>query len=169
MRITQRMNVELKQSFWDYSLDAYSRPGVSELLLELQDSWGVDVNFLLYAGWMSYRGFALSVEHVSALDQQVAPWRNTVVLPLRELRRRLHGRSRGEAAYVDVKALELNAERLQQQQMEDCCRPGHRCYEDINVSRNCAVVAAYFAEGRGGWNLPVERLSQALSEAHGAS
>jgi uncharacterized protein (TIGR02444 family) len=39
--------------FWDWSLETYSRPGVAEALLDLQDRFNLSVNMLLWCLWSS--------------------------------------------------------------------------------------------------------------------
>ncbi len=38
---------------WDFVLNYYGRKGVSEALIGLQDSQGIDVNMLLFLMWMA--------------------------------------------------------------------------------------------------------------------
>ena len=43
-------------AFWDFSLEAYARPGVAPACLDLQERHGADVNLLLFACWLSASG-----------------------------------------------------------------------------------------------------------------
>ncbi len=109
--------------FWRFSLSFYSRPGVAEACLDLQDRCGVDVNLLLFLLWMATAGAALPTGAVKELDDAVGDWRDGVVVPLRVLRRTLKAGTpliAGDAATAfrdRIKALELEAERLQQEAM----------------------------------------------------
>jgi uncharacterized protein (TIGR02444 family) len=112
--------------FWQFSLEYYARPGVEAACLALQDEAGADVDLLLYLLFCARHGRALSGEEVARLDRLVADWRAEVVRPLRAIRRRLKTGFpdiAAEALRSEVKRLELEAERLQQQQMETAAPP----------------------------------------------
>jgi uncharacterized protein (TIGR02444 family) len=109
--------------FWRFSLALYRHEAVAAACLDLQDRCDVDVNLLLFLLWLASGRRVLSGDEVRALDARLAPWRSEVVLPLRTVRRRL----KADAPLVApedaalfrnrVKALELEAERLQQEAM----------------------------------------------------
>jgi uncharacterized protein (TIGR02444 family) len=106
--------------FWDYSLAVYARPGVAEACLALQARHGLDVNILLFCCWASARGRALSLEEIEGLMAAVGPWHEGVVKPLRAVRRWLKDQetapgAAAEALRQEVKAQELEAERIEQQ------------------------------------------------------
>jgi uncharacterized protein (TIGR02444 family) len=107
--------------FWRFSLHFYRQPGVSEACIALQDDCGIDVNLLLFLLWLADDGQVLSVDDVRKLDDQVRDWRNLTIIPIREVRRALKGArtlvdaGKQEAFRNKVKAVELEAERLQQE------------------------------------------------------
>jgi uncharacterized protein (TIGR02444 family) len=107
--------------FWRFSLQFYRQPGVSEACIALQDDCGVDVNLLLFLLWLADDGQLLSADEVRKLDEQVRDWRNLTIIPIREVRRKLKGArtlvepGKQEAFRNRVKAIELEAERLQQE------------------------------------------------------
>jgi uncharacterized protein (TIGR02444 family) len=107
--------------FWRFSLHFYRQPGVSDACLALQDDCGVDVNLLLFLLWLAGDGRLLSATDVRTLDDKVRDWRDLTIVPIRDARRRLKGArtlvgaGEQEAFRRRVKALELEAERLQQQ------------------------------------------------------
>jgi len=136
--------------FWTFSLAFYRQPGVAEACLRLQDEAGVDVNVLLFLLWQASGGRTLSRAEVAALDQHVASWRQTAVIPLRILRRALKSPPAMLTADVAegyrsrIKAVELEAERLQQQAMfqwSEATRPGQLA-SDIHQAA-AASLAAY--------------------------
>lgn len=104
--------------FWDWSLEVYGRPGVEEILLDMQGRLGLDVNLLLFACWAGATGRGrLTGSEWARLIEGTADWRANVVEPLRAVRR--HLRSRGDmtdaaALRERVKALELEAEHAAQ-------------------------------------------------------
>ncbi len=107
--------------FWRFSLQFYRQPGVSEACIALQDDYGVDVNLLLFLFWLASDRQLLSAEEVKRLDDKVRDWRNLTIIPIRDTRRKLKGArtlvdpGEQEAFRTRVKAVELEAERLQQQ------------------------------------------------------
>jgi uncharacterized protein (TIGR02444 family) len=104
--------------FWDWSLNVYGRPGVEEILLDLQERLGLDVNLLLFACWTGATGRGrLAGKDWKRLIDGTADWRANVVEPLRAIRRHLKSRvgMPGAAALREkVKALELEAEHAAQ-------------------------------------------------------
>ena len=107
--------------FWRFSLHFYRRPGVSEACIAVQDGCGVDVNLLLFLLWLADDGQLLSMDVVRKLDEKVRDWRNLTIIPIRDARRRLKRAqtlvepAKQEAFRNKVKAVELEAERLQQE------------------------------------------------------
>jgi uncharacterized protein (TIGR02444 family) len=108
-------------AFWTFSLAVYGRPGVPQACLALQDAHGVDVNLLLLALWLGTRGRHVEEADLRRLDEQIAPWRADVVVPLRQVRRVLKVPTQAMDAALagrlrdKVKSVELEAERLQQE------------------------------------------------------
>lgn len=107
--------------FWTFSLRLYRQAGVPAACLALQDGAGVDVNLLLFGLFAASRGRRLSPADFSAIIDFIEPWRSSVVVPLRSVRRFLRetpkGFEGGDAPSLrqSVKAVELEAERLQQE------------------------------------------------------
>jgi len=107
--------------FWRFSLHFYRRPGVSDACIALQDDCGVDVNLLLFLLWLADDGQLLSTDAVRRFDDKVRDWRNLTIVPIRDVRRGLKGAKtlvepgKQEAFRNKVKAVELEAERLQQE------------------------------------------------------
>jgi uncharacterized protein (TIGR02444 family) len=106
---------------WRFSLHFYRQPGVADACIALQDGCGVDVNLLLFLLWLATERRCISPETARTVYARTTPWRDGVVAPLRAIRRRLKDRSalveRGavETFRTEVKALELESERLQQE------------------------------------------------------
>jgi uncharacterized protein (TIGR02444 family) len=101
-------------SIWDWALQAYARPGVPEACLRLQDSYGQNTSFLLWAVWSE-----MDEPRVLAVAAEICrQWERAALSPLREVRRALKpprppvdDRAR-EGLREDVKAAELRAERV---------------------------------------------------------
>ena len=109
--------------FWTFSLGYYRGAGVSEACLELQDNCGVDVNVMLFLLWQATLKRQLGATQVKALAEKVGPWQIDVLGPIRGLRRMLKGnaplldKGAAELFRTKIKAIELEAERLQQEAM----------------------------------------------------
>jgi len=111
-------------AFWRFSLSFYALPEVASSCIELQDKAGVDVNLMLFLLFLANDNHTVTKDDVARLDAAIAPWRNDVVIPLRDLRRRLKGgigsipASESEGFRNMVKRVELEAERLEQSRLE---------------------------------------------------
>ena len=107
--------------FWRFSLRFYRQPAVADACIALQDDCGVDVNILLFLLWLAGERRQIGAAEVRSLCAAAAPWRDVVVAPLRTMRRRLKEvvplveRGAAELFRTRVKAIELEAERLQQE------------------------------------------------------
>lgn len=108
------------EGFWDFSLRVYGAPGVADWCLLLQDRYGADVNLLLWCAWAGSRGMLLGTQDIIAAEAATSAWREQVVRPLRAARLALKGdmgaisAEMAVALRTRVKAVELEAERLQQ-------------------------------------------------------
>ena len=109
--------------FWRFSLQFYRLPGVAEACITLQEESGVDVNLLLFLLWHAGERRRLALADVERLEAEIAPWRTMTVVPLRAIRRALKSPpglvepGSTEAFRSRIKAVELEAERLQQEAM----------------------------------------------------
>jgi uncharacterized protein (TIGR02444 family) len=107
--------------FWRFSLHFYRQAGVAEACIALQDECGVDVNLLLFLLWLAAGRRQLSAANVKELDAAVGDWRQLTIVPIRDVRRKLKGvatpieANKQEAFRTRIKAIELEAERLQQE------------------------------------------------------
>jgi uncharacterized protein (TIGR02444 family) len=116
--------------FWRFSLHFYKQAGVSDACIKLQDDCGVDVNLLLYLFWLASDGRQLTADEVRDLDAKVKSWRELTIIPIRDTRRKLKGAvtlldpNRQEAFRNKVKAVELDAERLQQEALYEFTKSG---------------------------------------------
>ena len=91
---------------WDWAVGAYDRSDVADACLKLQDSYGQNVPFLLWAAW------AHPDEATLKRGRQIAKdWDRAVTGPLRAVRRELKGSAPHEELRADIKAAELKAER----------------------------------------------------------
>jgi len=135
--------------FWRFSLTFYRQAGVAEACIALQDDCGVDVNLMLFLLWLAASGRQLSAENITELDQAVRSWRDLTIIPIREVRRKLKGAptlveaGKQEAFRTKIKAIELEAERLQQEALYARSRSAPRGSEARPPGAARANLAAY--------------------------
>jgi uncharacterized protein (TIGR02444 family) len=115
-------------SLWTFSLEVYGKPGVAEACLFLQARHGADVNLLLWAAFLGARcNHALTLEERRQAEESVAEWHDEIVRSLRALRTRLKSgpgpapSPGSEKLRSGIKALELEAERLEQEELQKLC------------------------------------------------
>jgi uncharacterized protein (TIGR02444 family) len=110
-----------KSPFWQFSIKFYAVPGVADACIELQDKAQVDVNVLFYLLWNATQGRSFNAADVTEIEQKIGPWRELAVVPIRNVRRALKSPppvmepAAAESLRTRVKAVELEAERLQQE------------------------------------------------------
>lgn len=115
--------MENDNPFWRFSLAVYSRPDVPAACLKLQADHGADVNLLLFFCWCASAGKSLSHSAIDDACAAVGDWHRDVVVSLRAVRSGLKNDARGldaavaEAFRSKVKKIELEAERLEQEQL----------------------------------------------------
>jgi len=134
---------------WRFSLHFYRQAGVSDACIALQDACGADVNLLLFLFWLAAGGRQLSVADVERLDEAVRGWRDLTIVPIRDVRRNLKSAATlvqaqtQEAFRTKVKAIELEAERLQQEALFGLTRTGPLGGEAPPRDAARANIAAY--------------------------
>jgi uncharacterized protein (TIGR02444 family) len=110
-----------KSPFWRFSVKFYAVPGVAPACIELQDQAKVDVNVLFFLLWNATAKRALNAAEVGEVEQSIGAWRDMTVVPIRSLRRALKSpppvmaADAAEGFRTRIKAVELEAERLQQE------------------------------------------------------
>jgi uncharacterized protein (TIGR02444 family) len=111
------------EALWPYALDVYGRAGVEPLLLTLQDQHGQCVPFLLWSLWMAASGRPIEPAPAAACAELARAWQDAAVAPLRRLRRDLKAKATSQRVQArvreGVKALELEAERMLLQMLEE--------------------------------------------------
>jgi uncharacterized protein (TIGR02444 family) len=135
--------------FWRFSLHFYRHAGVSDACIALQDSLGIDVNLLLFLFWLAAGRQLLSAAEVKRLDDRVRSWRELTIVPIRDARRKLKGAAtlvdpnKQEAFRNKVKAVELDAERLQQEALYAFTQSGPVGSQSAPPAAARANIAAY--------------------------
>jgi uncharacterized protein (TIGR02444 family) len=119
-----------KSPFWRFSVKFYAVPGVAPACIELQDQAKVDVNVLFFLLWNATERRALSAVDVAEVERSVGAWRDMTVVPIRNVRRALKSpppvmaADTAESFRTRIKAVELEAERLQQEALYDMAQSG---------------------------------------------
>ncbi|SFS80646.1 TIGR02444 family protein [Brevundimonas viscosa] len=104
-------------NLWDWSLRAWRAPGVETACLDLQDAQGQNIPLLLWAAWTAVTGRSLAEDDIEAACDTARVWHETVIVPLRGVRRALKtrvpdlGDEDREAVRAQVQAVEIDAER----------------------------------------------------------
>lgn len=107
-------------SLWDWTLQAYARPGVPDACLTLQDVHGQNTSLLLWAIWAE----AADPAQLARAAALARAWEAEALKPLRAVRRALKvplppvPDDAREALREDVKAAELRAERVLMETLE---------------------------------------------------
>ena len=110
-----------KSPFWRFSVKFYAVPGVAQACIDLQDQARVDVNILFFLLWSATQKRALSAADVAEVERNIGGWREMTVVPIRSVRRALKlpppvmAPEAAEGFRTRIKAVELEAERLQQE------------------------------------------------------
>lgn len=155
----RRSQPELEAESWAYALALYARPGVAEACLALQNEAGVDVMLLLTATFAATRHrLTLTPPELGALDDACRPWREQIVRKLRTIRTELKTGpepapgSATESFRSQVKALELEAEKLENKLLVECLPLRPQAPEKIRPEQLRDIldnVVGHFAGQRG--------------------
>jgi len=98
--------------FWHYSLTQYAKPGCASFLISAQDEKQLDINILLFIGWISKQGLSLSHSQLHKAQQ----WNQYCIQPIRWLRRKSKPFI-PNPVYKQFKKIELWAEQREQQML----------------------------------------------------
>lgn len=102
---------------WAWAVAAYAAPDVADACLALQDHHDQNVPLLLWAAWAARSGRRTDEEALEAACDVARAWQDTVIAPLRAVRRTLKAAvpdiddAPRLAVREQVKAVELASER----------------------------------------------------------
>lgn len=110
------------RNFWEFSLAFYSREAVANACLSLQDRRGADVNLTLAICWLARSGYVVNDIALTNGLAATALWSDTIMRPLRTIRRQLANFDDVAAAERQsikhrLLAVELEGERISQQKI----------------------------------------------------
>ncbi len=115
------------QNFWNFSLDLYSQARVADACLDLQNSYGLDVNMLLFCYWHGVNLGEFPAKTLELAWGFSQTWKREAVQPLRNVRRWMKEQANAhstfnqpqfEALRTRIKFDELAAEKYQQEFLE---------------------------------------------------
>jgi uncharacterized protein (TIGR02444 family) len=139
----------LNTPLWAFSLTVYDGNGVADECLDLQERLNLDVNLLLFAACVgAVEGVQLEKRDIAAASAAIAGWHGEIVRALRRARRALKPAStdaenplRGPSAalHAQVKAAELDAEKIEQAMLWQWSQP--RLAGRPRTHRNQALAA----------------------------
>ena len=146
-------------ALWDWVVRAYARPGVPEACLELQDRFGQNTCFLLWA----FQTGEVEPARLAGAAAAARAWDATALSPLRAVRRALKPAlppvddAAREGLREAVKAAELRAERVLVETLERMSGDASR-----GASGLAALVAASEAWGPPAPDAALASLAAAL-------
>lgn len=103
-----------ENNFWSYSKIQYSQPGVEEYCLKLQNTYGGNVNILLFCSWLGCCGIKISTKDIILATRTIKQRDLNVVQSLRRARRYFSGSSaatKNNNIVNALKKLELTSEK----------------------------------------------------------
>lgn len=112
--LNQAMNDNtLDNPFWQYACGLYKKPGVTGLLLQLQDEHHWNIPITLFVLWLGKQGVALDdsdIQHFIAVTSEID---NQALHPLRSIRRYMKTCPElSPTLYNNAKELELRVEQV---------------------------------------------------------
>jgi uncharacterized protein (TIGR02444 family) len=140
-------------ALWSFAVAFYQRPGLEPLLLAMQDEDGLDVPLLLALLYAGTQGIELAREQLGALHQLAAAWQTKAITPLRSARRALKAPLGGpvdaaqESLRAQIKAAELDAERLLLNRLEDLLPPAGTADRHGAIRANLGIYLAVLRPG----------------------
>jgi uncharacterized protein (TIGR02444 family) len=156
-----------KSPFWRFSVKFYAAPAVADACIALQDQARVDVNILFFLLWNATERRALSATEVAEVERAIGGWRDMAVIPIRNVRRALKSPPPlmapdiAEGFRTRIKAVELEAERLQQEALYDLAQ-SRRFGQSVGSPIEAAQISVSAYQGVLG-PFPPEPLDTVLS------
>lgn len=108
-------NIRL-DDLWQYSLETYAKPNVSEMCLSLQNQCDINVNLLLLTSYLDTLGLFLDDSQWARLDQHILKINNSLKV-LRQARTLI--KELNSEVYDKLLLAELDLEKQTQQQLVD--------------------------------------------------
>jgi len=153
-----RLNAD---DFWEFSLALYCREAVANACLSLQDRRGADVNLVLAICWAARSGYAVSDAALASGLAATAPWSDSILRPLRAVRRSLLSFAEVDAddrqsIKHGLLAVELEAERVSQRKIVAALAE-HMNGLSTEPARNVAAIGLDLYAAKLGATEPADR------------
>ncbi len=97
---------------WIYALKQYKADNCAQFLIQAQDELGIDVNILLFIGWLAANNLKIDMQVI--MHSSAYAWQQDVIKPIREIRRTTKAYGQ-ESIYQQILALEISTEKQQLQ------------------------------------------------------
>jgi uncharacterized protein (TIGR02444 family) len=104
----------LDNPFWQFSLTVYQQPNCADFLLDAQNRYGIDVNVLLFIGWLAHEQKSLKLSPM--FKSTINDFQQDTIAPIRKIRIAAKKMNNVEF-YERLKRLELVAENIEQQRL----------------------------------------------------
>ena len=107
----------LDNPFWRYSLAVYQQENCPSFLLHAQNTYGMNINVLLFIGWLAHQNRQLVV--TPQFTAIIPSFQKEIIERIRGLRIRIKGFN-NQTLYSAIKDLELKSEFFEQQRLFRC-------------------------------------------------
>jgi uncharacterized protein (TIGR02444 family) len=104
----------LDNPFWQFSLTVYQQPNCADFLLDAQNRYGIDINVLLFIGWLAHEQKSLKLSPM--FKSTINDFQQDTIAPIRKIRIAAKKMNNVEF-YERLKRLELVAENIEQQRL----------------------------------------------------
>jgi len=134
------------QPLWDFALVFYAQPKAAEACLQLQDEYGANVCLLIALRWLDIREQSLSSGEFTDLQQHINVWTQEIVVPLRNLRRKLKeeiGTLRNDDIQQQLRALVKQAELLAEKKLLNEIESWIQRLPAVHSGQPCKNLQAY--------------------------
>lgn len=143
------MTTPIFTSLWDFSLAHYAKPLVADTCLQLQDSYGINVNVLLWTLWLENHNKLLTQEKLQLALDAIALWDVNYVQPLRQLRRKMKQDFADNLVQVadvrdQIKHAELLAEKQEQQWLDNVAQGWPESSSGNLTGKNLSLYLQHF-------------------------
>lgn len=104
------------QDFWIFSIDVYQINEVQSVLLNAQNSLGLNVNLALFCMFLNKQNIYLTAEQLSQLNQPLVTFNSDFTRPIRDLRQAFKAKQEQVDNYSELRQSMLTTELLLEQQ-----------------------------------------------------
>lgn len=118
----------LDNPLWQYAIKQYAAPECAHFLLNAQDEHHLDINILLFIGWISHQGLLL--QHQDPL-RKAKLWNRFCIRPIRAIRQKAKT-TIPRPLYQRLKTFELRLEQQELMYLFECASNLRQCHSTEN-------------------------------------